>query len=123
MADGRLGKCKTCTKNDVKKRYQSPIGRKKVAAYEKARNKTAHRKFQKSQYNRKAGENKPGTMSARYAVRNAIRNGRLIRLPCEKCGNKKSEAHHDDYRKKLDVRWLCFRHHREAHGQKVSQEA
>jgi hypothetical protein len=33
---------------------------------------------------------------------------------CEICG-KKAEAHHDDYGKPLEVRWLCFKHHREWH--------
>jgi ribosomal protein S27AE len=41
--------------------------------------------------------------------------GRLIRQPCEVCGEKKVEAHHDDYDKPLDVRWLCPAHHAETH--------
>lgn len=45
-----------------------------------------------------------------------IRRGLLIPKPCEKCGSsKKVEAHHDDYNKPYDVRWLCFKHHREHH--------
>lgn len=31
---------------------------------------------------------------------------------CEKCGAPKAHAHHDDYTKPLDVRWLC----RSCHG-------
>jgi hypothetical protein len=57
---------------------------------------------------------------AHKKVSNALRYGKLKRLPCEICGNIKSEAHHDDYRSPLKVRWLCFKHHRELHGQKVS---
>jgi hypothetical protein len=41
--------------------------------------------------------------------------GKLIRQPCEVCGSKKVEAHHDDYTKPLDVRWLCKKHHAEHH--------
>jgi hypothetical protein len=41
--------------------------------------------------------------------------GRLIRQPCEVCGEKKVEAHHDDYDKPLDVRWLCKAHHTDVH--------
>ena len=45
-------------------------------------------------------------------VRKAIRNGVLVRQPCEVCGSEPSDAHHDDYEKPLDVRWLCRLHHR-----------
>lgn len=45
--------------------------------------------------------------------------GKLNRLPCEICGTtEKVEAHHDDYTKPYDVRWLCFNHHREFHYRK-----
>lgn len=42
----------------------------------------------------------------------AIHSGALVRRPCEVCGKEKSEAHHDDYAKPLDVKWLCRFHHR-----------
>lgn len=54
-------------------------------------------------------------VKAQHAVTNAIRDGRLERLPCEICGEW-AEAHHTDYTKPLDVRWLCPAHHREEHG-------
>lgn len=45
-----------------------------------------------------------------------IRQGILVRQPCEVCGTDvKIEAHHDDYMKPLDVRWLCRFHHQEHH--------
>lgn len=53
---------------------------------------------------------------ARVDVSLAIRGGTLTREPCETCGEAKSEAHHDDYTKPLDVRWLCRRHHRWHHS-------
>lgn len=55
----------------------------------------------------------PERYQARDIMDYAIRSGRLKRLPCEKCGNPKSEGHHTDYSKPLDVKWLC-RIHREA---------
>jgi hypothetical protein len=53
--------------------------------------------------------------AAHILVGNAIRGGNLVKLPCEKCGSKKAQAHHDDYAKPLNVRWLCTKHHREVH--------
>jgi hypothetical protein len=53
---------------------------------------------------------------AREAVNKAIKKGLMIRLPCEVCGLAKSEAHHDDYSKPLDVRFLCRKHHLEHHA-------
>jgi hypothetical protein len=55
-------------------------------------------------------------MLARIAVRSAVYKGRMQRLPCEVCGQKKSEAHHDDYSRRFDVRWLCREHHVLYHG-------
>jgi ribosomal protein S27AE len=33
--------------------------------------------------------------------------GKIIRQPCENCGDLFAEKHHDDYSKPLEVRWLC----------------
>ena len=45
----------------------------------------------------------------------AVRFGYLVRQPCEVCGVTDVEAHHVDYSKPLEVRWLCFQHHGEIH--------
>lgn len=119
MADGHLGKCKACTKKDVSDRYASPWGREKCLNYEKKRWKLPARRAKAMEYQRRRREKFPGKERARTAVANAIRDGRLVRLPCEICGGN-AQAHHDDYRRPLVVRWMCFKHHREhAHGQKV----
>ncbi|MHC4647806.1 MAG: hypothetical protein ACYTBJ_20275 [Planctomycetota bacterium] len=47
---------------------------------------------------------------------NAIRDGRLRRMPCEKCGAEPTEAHHEDYSKPLEVIWLCPRCHKREHS-------
>lgn len=52
--------------------------------------------------------------AARRAVRHALETGRMVRGVCH-CGNTKAQAHHDDYSKPLDVRWLCRPHHNEVH--------
>ena len=49
------------------------------------------------------------------AVQMAIRNGKLKRMPCMICGNEKTDAHHDNYSRPLDVVWLCRLHHAERH--------
>ncbi len=54
-------------------------------------------------------------ITARTAVTVAIRSGKLTKLPCERCGAKKVEAHHEDYSKPLAVMWLCPEHHRQIH--------
>lgn len=45
----------------------------------------------------------------------AIRTGKLKSKPCVVCGDKKSQAHHEDYDKPLNVIWLCSKHHCEVH--------
>lgn len=58
----------------------------------------------------------PIKAAAHDAVKDALRAGRLVRSPCEVCGEPKAQAHHDDYTRPLDVRWLCKAHHDEWHA-------
>lgn len=58
---------------------------------------------------------------ARGKVADALRYGRLTRKPCEVCGAPRATAHHVDYSKPLDVRWLCRPHHDEADHQMRSR--
>lgn len=51
---------------------------------------------------------------ARLIFNHHIRNNGSSRQTCEVCGAP-AEAHHDDYNKPLEVRWLCFKHHRQWH--------
>ena len=54
----------------------------------------------------------PHVAEVRYITQLARRLGWLTRQPCEVCGDHASDAHHEDYRKPLAVRWLCKTHHR-----------
>ncbi|WP_291409970.1 hypothetical protein [Devosia sp.] len=57
----------------------------------------------------------PGKYAAHLAVQKALKSGALIKTPCEVCGEPKVDAHHDDYRFPLAVRFLCRRHHVRLH--------
>lgn len=57
----------------------------------------------------------PLKYEARLLVRAGVRNGRVQRMPCEICGKQNSHAHHEDYSRPYDVRWLCTAHHGEVH--------
>jgi hypothetical protein len=115
MADGRLGKCKECNKKDVRENYAAR--RSQYHAYEATRNKTESRKQQLRESLKRQRAANPLKNAARRKVRNELLSGRLVRPPCSVCGNPKSQAHHHDYTKPLDVEWLCFTCHRREHGQ------
>ena len=113
MADGHLNKCKECTKKDVRlDRINSPNARlydkKRYQENEERRRKMADRA-------KKWRREKPERYKAHTMVSNAVRNGKLIPKNCEVCGDK-AHAHHDDYNKPLDVRWLCPIHHQQYHA-------
>lgn len=52
-----------------------------------------------------------GKHAVRKAVSRAVKSGRLKKEPCEVCGSANSEAHHPDYSDRLNVRWMCRKHH------------
>lgn len=57
-------------------------------------------------------------VQAQKRTRRALMRGDITKSPCEVCGSEKSEAHHDDYNKPLEVRWLCKYHHNWLHKQR-----
>ena len=53
--------------------------------------------------------------AAHVAVQEARRLGALVPGPCEVCSKTPVAAHHDDYTKPLEVRWLCKQCHADHH--------
>ncbi len=58
----------------------------------------------------------PEKRAAHVALGNAVRDGRVVKKPCEQCGTEKGvHGHHKDYSKPLEVRWLCYQCHFDHH--------
>ena len=123
MSDGHLNKCKACAKADVAERenrlkstnlewYESELERHRIKA---ARHRAAGGGKNSGHVRSNWRKRNPEKSSAHKKVSIAIANGKIQKAPCEVCGNTESQAHHDDYSKPLDVRWLCAEHHSEHH--------
>ena len=90
--------CRACNTVKLKAYRNTPNGREKV-------NQAVYRSVKKY----------PHKQKARMAVNYALKKGILEKNEC-KCGSYNVEAHHPDYNKPLDVKWLC----RTCHGQEHS---
>jgi len=111
MADGHLNKCKECAKADVAKHRGENLER--IREYDRERGNR-----QTPEYLREYRARFPRKYKAGNMVNNAIREGKLFPEPCEVCGGgRRTEAHHDDYAKPLNVRWLCAAHHKQWHAE------
>lgn len=125
--DGRpcTGRCKPCHKQKVKENRESKADQ--YRAYEKQRSQLPHRKEAREIYAKGAGKEKADAAKKRYIERNpkkrkvhvivgnALRDGILVKKPCEVCGDEYVEAHHCDYDKALEVVFLCPKHHQAWH--------
>jgi hypothetical protein len=110
MADGHLNKCKECTKKDADKHRSENLD--KIREYDRNRGNRLPKGYVKEYRSRY-----PKKYKAHYMVNNAIRGGKLFVEPCEICGITESvHAHHNDYAKPLNVRWLCAAHHQQWHA-------
>lgn len=118
MADGHLGKCKTCTKRDTRERVshlrtnpewvmeQRRIGR------ERARRNWANGKREKrdSSINKNWRIRNRLKQKVHNIAEKALERGQIKRKQnCENCGttNRRLEMHHEDYNFPLIVQWLC----------------
>ena len=107
--------CKVCARARIKSNNQTPERKAALAQYELMRKLRPERKKQNYETVKRRRAKKPQQKKAHGVVNMAIAKGRLKRQPCELCGEPKSEAHHDDYKKPYQIRWLCMKHHREWH--------
>lgn len=57
----------------------------------------------------------PDRVRARKMLNQAVLRGHVVRGACVVCGKKKTDAHHPDYTKPLEVIWYCRLHHVAAH--------
>ena len=125
-AGGFMAVCKSCHRSNVKANREANADY--YREFDRARANLPHRVEARAVYQqtpegrkrasaakRRYMERNPAKKAATTAVSNAIRDGRLTRQPCEVCGAKQAQAHHDDYGKPLEVRWLCTTHHAEWH--------
>lgn len=108
MADGRLNFCKDCVKERVRNHNHTTDGRQVASDW----NKTEKGRAKQKRHTQRFRRLNPEKYKAHQIAGNAVRSGKLIRQPCGVCGEPKSEKHHDDYSKPLEVRWLCRTHHR-----------
>lgn len=51
------------------------------------------------------------------AVRRAIKSGKIVRGPCQECGASEAQAHHEDYSKPFEIKWLCQKCHSKLHAE------
>lgn len=117
-ADGREATCKECKRAQVKARRDD--NREEYSRREQERQQDPRRRAQKLKAQQKHRATHPDKYRARTILNNAVRDGKLNRQPCQHCGSPRSQAHHADYSKPLDVVWACFKCHREhEHGQTV----
>src|SRR5208283_2042787 len=114
--DGLQKYCKECKSNVNIEYMKTEVGKEVKSKSDK--------KYKKSELGKKSIDKDrkryrqiyPNKYKAHMIVGTALRNGTLIRKSCEisSCTGK-AEAHHDDYSKPLDVRWLCRKDHRQWH--------
>jgi len=111
MGDGRLNKCKECAKKDTRKNRVANIEH--YRAYDRARGNR-----QDQQYVTDYRAKFPKKYKAHSMVSNAVRSGKIVKpSECSECCQPGHiEAHHDDYEKPLEVRWLCAACHKQWHA-------
>jgi hypothetical protein len=113
MPDGHVNKCKTCNKEDVAIHRIKNI--EKIREYDRNRGNR-----QGYEYVKGYREAYPNKYRATTMVNNAVRKKQLFPQPCEVCLAAKTVAHHDDYLKPLNVRWMCQAHHKQWHAKNGS---
>ena len=116
-SDGRWYHCIDCARRRIKAVRQTPEHRAWLDDYKIRNRDKIVAKMRR--YRQRHGLTRGGTRRpAHDIVAAAIKAGTLIRpKKCEHCLKlRRVQAHHDNYDKPLDVRWLCQRCHSRLHA-------
>lgn len=113
MGDGRLNKCKECTKKDCTKHRVENI--EYYRSYDRTRASQPKRRAKTIEVCKKWKSQFPNRRKAQILLGNAVKNKHIEKQPCFICGGN-AEAHHPDYDSPLDVIWLCPAHHKQTHA-------
>lgn len=113
--DGLRMQCKSCRLACQKTYYKAH--RESRISYQETYRQTEHGKTVSKMAVAKYRRKYPDRHAARHAVSNALQTGRLKQLVfCESCGlPAKTEGHHSDYDRPLEVDWFCIPCHVEIH--------
>lgn len=111
---GVPSRCKDCHKAAMKiRRLTDPS----VREYDRKRAKTPERKAAAREITIRWRAEHPIAYLAQTAIGNALRDGKILKQPCALCGTDRNvHAHHQDYSKPLDVKWLCAKCHHRVHA-------
>jgi len=112
--NGKNGRCSVCKKcfficYNIKRRVPKKINIKYITIM------SPELRALKNLISKKSRLKHPIHTKARSIISHGIRDGKIIRQPCVHCGSIKSQAHHPDYSKPLEVIWVCSKHHRLYH--------
>ena len=111
MKDGHVNKCKECNKRDVRKNRAANV--EYYRAYDTSRKSRLAYDPEAARVKRQRDKEK---FRARRMVAYQVSKGNLVAEPCSNCGSENHlHAHHDDYSKPLNVRWLCAACHSQHH--------
>lgn len=137
MGDGHLGKCKDCTRSDVRSNRQNNLDY--YVEYDRGRAKLPHRVERSKQYqkahreeinawNRQRYQTDPLVHESKriYTLRYRQRHPHIMKAHnaaarhrkdkpdcCQRCekATARLDRHHPDYRKPLEIEWLCKKCH------------
>jgi len=110
--DGLAANCKVCQKVYDKARANDPHREEARKIYAQTEEGKLAGNKAKAEYRKR----NPAKAKAHAVISRLMRAGKLFREPCEECGSTDHiHAHHDDYSKPLNVRWLCAADHTQWH--------
>lgn len=119
QSNGLKSYCKECVKKRGHDYYRR--NREKAIKANKLYRQTSNGKKVALKTTLNAYRKYPQKGRARSQIRYALLKGKLKKRSCEiyRCEESKTEAHHSDYSKPLDVIWLCRQHHMIIEGRSV----